>query len=84
MRTESQATSLLEIEGSIHSIDVPCREMVILANGQQHRFDIAGDCTVWLHGERVKLRILQVTDQVHISYTSHVDNLVAVLIRVCD
>ncbi len=84
MRSDSQITSLLEVEGAIQLIDAPCREMVILADGKPHRFDISGECSVWLHGERVKLRILQVTDLVHVSYSTHGDDHIAEQIRVLD
>jgi hypothetical protein len=84
MGGEPQTTSLEELEGAIQSIDAPCREMVVLSDGKSHRFDIGGECSVWLHGERVKLRILQIADLVHITYSTQGDDLVAEQIRVLD
>jgi hypothetical protein len=84
MLSESHTESLQEIEGVIRAINAPCREMHISVNDKIYRFDIAGECSVWLHGERVKLRILQVADPVHISYSQQGVDSVATQIRVLD
>ncbi len=84
MLSNTESTHLMEIEGPIRSINAPCREMTIEVSGAVQHFDIAGECAVWLHGERVKLRILQVSDPVHISYLNQGGENLAMQIRVLE
>ncbi len=82
MQIDTRSTTLLEAEGAIESINAPGREMSVVVQGTLCRFDIAGECSIWLHGERVKLRILQAADLVHISYLLQDGEAVATEIRV--
>jgi hypothetical protein len=82
MPSETESTQLIEIDGFIRSIDAPYREMKVDVGGVLEQFDIAAECSVWLHGERVKLRILQAADPVHISYVMQNGECLAMQIRV--
>jgi hypothetical protein len=82
MSSDTWLTQWIEIDGAIHSIDAPCREMKVDVGGTLQQFDIGAQCSVWLHGERVKLRILQAADPVHISYVIHNGACLAMQIRV--
>jgi hypothetical protein len=82
MHSEIESIPLIQIEGVIESIDAPCREMLVAVDGEAWHFDIAAECSVWLQGERVKLRILQASDRVHISYVMRDGERVTTQIRV--
>ena len=82
MPSDTGLTQWIEIDGAIHSIDAPGREMKVEVGGVLRQFDIGAQCSVWLHGERVKLRILQAADPVHISYVIHNGTCLAMQIRV--
>ena len=82
MPSDTGLTPWIEIEGTIRSIDAPCREMKVDVCGALEQFDIGAQCSVWLHGERVKLRILQASDPVHICYVIHNGACLAMQIRV--
>lgn len=84
MHSDTESIHLIEIEGNILSIDAPCREMTVAVGDAIKHFDIAGECSIWLHGERVKLRILQAGDPVHISYLARDADCAAVQIRVLE
>jgi hypothetical protein len=84
MQVQTESQSLMQVQGRIHSIDAPRREMTVVVNGMLQPFDIAAECSVWLHGERVKLRILQPADLVHISYAARDGQWLAVQIRVIE
>lgn len=59
---------LEQADGIIQAVDVPRRELLILREGAPWVFDVAPDCAIWLHGERVKLRLLQPLDHVCVVY----------------
>jgi hypothetical protein len=84
MHSDTESMHLVEIEGAINSINAPCREMTVAVGASIRHFDIAAECSVWLHGERVKLRILQPADPVQISYALHDGECLAMQIRVLD
>ena len=82
MYSDIESTQVTEVDGAIQSINAPCREMKVSVDGTARQFDIAAECSVWLHGERVKLRILQAADPVRISYVIQDGACLAVEIRV--
>lgn len=84
MHSDTESIHLIETEGAIESINAPCREMTVAVGDAIKQFDIAGECSVWLHGERIKLRILQAADAVHISYLVQDGQFLAMQIRVLD
>ena len=71
-----------EISGVIGELDVPGRRLTVLVNGAPMEFDVAPDCTVWLHEDRVKLRLLQPRDYARVDYTDSAEGPVAHAIRV--
>ncbi|HEV8062148.1 MAG TPA: hypothetical protein VGP68_19880 [Gemmataceae bacterium] len=84
MPGEIESISLIQIEGVIQSIHAPCREMKVAVGDAIWQFDIAAECSVWLHGERIKLRILLAADPVHISYVIQDGERLAMQIRVVE
>lgn len=71
-----------EVTGLIDRIDVPRRELTILVDGTPQVFDLAPDCVCYLHGERVKLRLLLPMDYAQVVYTQVGDGRVAQAVRV--
>jgi hypothetical protein len=56
------------ILGVIEEIDLVSREVRVHLGDSAARFDVPPDCPVWLHGERIKLRLVQPGDRVAIQY----------------
>jgi hypothetical protein len=54
--------------GVIEEIDLVSREVSVHLGGGAARFDVPPDCPVWLHGERIKLRLVQPGDRVAIQF----------------
>jgi hypothetical protein len=71
----------MEAEGVIEAVDVPARELTVRINGTSHLFDLAPECSLLLHGEPVKLRLLQAADRARLGYARVGDELMAY--RVC-
>jgi len=71
-----------EVSGLIRELDVPGRQLTVLVDGTEVCFDVAPDCTVLLHDDRVKLRLLQPRDHARVVYTESADGPVAHAIRV--
>jgi hypothetical protein len=74
--------ALREAEGVIESVDVPARELTVRIDGTLWLFDLAPECSLLLHGEPVKLRLLQSADRAHVFYAHEGDELMAYLVRV--
>ena len=66
-----------ETAGVIEEIDLLARFVRVHVAGVLLDFDVAGDCVVTLHGERVKLRLLQPGDPVRVSFTEEADRRLA-------
>ena len=66
--SKSNTATLDEAVGVIQEVDVLGRTLTVLVNGVPRVFDVAPDCPVVLHGERVKLRLVQPEDHVHVIY----------------
>jgi hypothetical protein len=71
-----------ETAGVIQEIDLLARFVRVRVGGALVEFDVAGDCEVTLHGERVKLRLLQPGDPVRIGYTEEPERRLARLLWV--
>lgn len=52
--------------GVVHRVDTINRELTVFVNGELLTFDIPVGCPVILHGEPVKLRMVQPQDRVRI------------------
>jgi hypothetical protein len=66
-----------EAVGMVQDVDVAGRTLTILVEGTPRTFDLAPDCAIVLHGERVKLRLVQPRDQAHVVYHRTPDGLLA-------
>ncbi len=82
MRVAGVDGTLLEATGVIERIDVPARELTLSINGAPQVFGLPPGCTLSLHGERVKLRLLQADDRAHVLYTCEDGSRVAHTVRV--
>ena len=60
-------TSIGEVRGRIAGLNPPTREVTLLVDGQTIELDLAPDCLIELHGEPVRLRMLQVGDIVQVA-----------------
>jgi hypothetical protein len=58
------------------------RELTVLVNGEPLTFDVPVDCEIALHGERVRLRMVQPRDRVRLRHARRGGFLVAVGIEV--
>jgi hypothetical protein len=52
------------VDGTIHDLNTLTREVALLVNGEILWVDVPVTCPVYVNGERVKLRLLQVLDHV--------------------
>jgi hypothetical protein len=70
MQTAGQTEALTATaRGTIQEVDVLGRELCVLVDGSPEHFAVPLGCAVWLHGERVKLRLLQPQDPVEVVYS---------------
>src|SRR5690242_10391250 len=63
MNTPAQDEASREAEGVIQQVDSVNRDLKVLVQGRVTLFDVPVDCTILLHGEAVKLRLLQPRDR---------------------
>ena len=66
---EHVARALVSV-GVVHRVDTVNREVAVFVDGELLIFDVPVGCTVVLHGEPVKLRMVQPRDRVQITYAS--------------
>jgi cobalt-zinc-cadmium efflux system membrane fusion protein len=71
-----------ETVGVIQAVDVPGRTLTLQADGVSTTFDIAPDCAIVLHGERVKLRLVQPSDTAVVAYEQTLEGLLAHVVQV--
>lgn len=55
--------------GMVHRVDTVNRELTVFVEGELLAFDVPVGCPVYLHGEPVKLRMVQSQDRVKITHT---------------
>ena len=84
MPTSSEPGSSAQAEGIIQQIDPFNRELRILVADVVVSFDVPAKCPVFLHGERVKFRLLQPGDYVRLTYVSRRGRSVACRVEVRD
>jgi hypothetical protein len=54
------------VRGTIQAMDLLSRELRLVVNGASEEVAVPPGCAVWLHQERVKLRLLQPQDSVEV------------------
>ncbi len=77
MQRRSNCKSVLEAEAVVHRVDPVNRELAALVEGVLVTLYVPPDCDVVLHGERVKLRMVQPRDRLRVTCTQRADSLVA-------
>jgi hypothetical protein len=82
MNASEVALALREAEGIIERVDVAARELMVSIDGVPRLFDLAPDCSLLLHGEPVKLRLLQAADRAQLLYAHEGEERVAYHVRV--
>lgn len=82
MYKPESAVRALQSVGVVLRVDTVNRELTVLVNGDALTFDVPVDCVVALHGERVRLRMVQPEDRVRIRYAIRHGFLVALGIEV--
>lgn len=55
-------------KGIVQRVDTVQREVKVLMQNGLENFDIPPDCPIFLHGERIKLRMIQPRDHVNIRF----------------
>ena len=63
--------------GMVQNVDVVEREMKVLLRTGVGVFDIPPDCPIFLHGEQIKLRMVQPRDHVRITFNRMLERFVA-------
>jgi cobalt-zinc-cadmium efflux system membrane fusion protein len=63
------------VAGVIQAIDVLGRMLTLRSDGVSTTFDVAPDCVIVLHGERVKLRLVQPSDSAVVAYEQRPEGL---------
>jgi hypothetical protein len=70
MQGSERIARALDSVGVVHRVDTVNRELTVIVNGELLTFDVPVGCQVILHGEPVKLRIVQPQDRVKITHAS--------------
>jgi hypothetical protein len=77
MHRRNRYEPVLETEAIVQRVDPVNRELAALVDGVRMNIYVPPDCGVMLHGERVKLRMIQPRDRVHVTYAEFADSLIA-------
>jgi len=80
--TVNEAAVVCEVTGVIRDVDRIGREITVVVDGRPVVFDVPADCAIFLHGERVKLRLLQPQDHACLLYTPADDRRVTRSVRI--
>lgn len=70
-------SKILRLHGFVEQIDLINREVELVAEPARHVVHVPSDCEVFLHGERVKLRMLQPGDRVEVACRAEAGALIA-------
>lgn len=73
--TSVDTASPQQICGVVQRVDVISRELEVRLPAETILFDVPVDCPVMLHGERIKLRMVQNGDHVAITFLKRLDSL---------
>ena len=68
--------------GVVHLVDIVQRELTILMDNGLEVFDVPVNCPIVLHGERIKLRMIQPRDQVRIRFAKDEETPMASYVEV--
>jgi hypothetical protein len=75
-------SKLLEADAVVLGVDLVNRRLAALAAGAPVNIYVSPHCHVILHGERVKLRMVQPKDRLRVRYEQVADGLVAERIEI--
>lgn len=81
MRSSNIQTTSQQIVGVVRRVDTINRELHVETSDSVLILDIPCDCTIRLHGERVKLRMLQPLDQVRVTCKEDDNSFVAQILE---
>jgi hypothetical protein len=65
---QDNATTIREVEGTVLQVDLLAREIRLAVGGALLDLIVPPDCVILLNGERIKLRLLEQRDRVHVRY----------------
>jgi hypothetical protein len=82
MHSTEHTAQALQSVGMVHRVDTIGRELAVWVSGDLLTFDVPIGCALVLHGERVRLRMVQPRDRVQVTYASRGSLLVALAIDV--
>ena len=63
--------------GIVQNVDLVGRDMKVLLQTGLGVFDIPPDCPIFLHGEQIKLRMVQPRDLVRITFNRRSERFIA-------
>lgn len=69
-------------KGTIDDLDTINREIVVRVNDEILPVDVPVTCPVYVNGERVKLRLLQIRDVVVVAFTREAGRAIAESVEV--
>jgi hypothetical protein len=78
----SHITNQLQLEGILRRLDVIGREIEVTDQATHRTLMVPPGCQVFLHGERVKLRMLLPGDRLRITYRERCESLEACVVEV--
>jgi hypothetical protein len=70
------------VQGAVQQVDTVGREITVLLSDGIAVFDVPPDCPIFLHGERIKLRMVQPRDQAKITFAKSRDARIALRLEV--
>jgi len=71
-----------QLQGIVQEVNLLDRDLMVHAGMEAAVVDVPPDCPVYLHGERIKLRLLQPNDNVSIAFVRRDERLVAQRVEV--
>lgn len=80
-RSESTVRASRSV-GMVHRVDTINRELTVFVHDDVLTFDVPVGCPIVLHGERVRLRMVQPRDRVNVTYTPRGGLLIALALEV--
>jgi hypothetical protein len=80
MPKSETAVRARQCAGVVHHVDTVNREMAVVAGRELRTFDVPVGCAITLHGERVRLRLVQPWDRVRVRYEERGPRAVALAV----
>jgi len=81
-RDRGRSQVIERLQGIVQEVNLLDRDLTVYSGMKAAVVDVPPDCPVFLHGERIKLRLLQPSDIVSIAFVRRDERLVAQKVEV--